>query len=76
MQTIYLQGYTIGPDGKQKPFAFPISVAKGGPRNYVVSYGQQTAIGLNIVDASHEIGGCVMHALQCDGVFDKVLQNA
>jgi hypothetical protein len=38
---------------------------------YAVAYGSQLKQTLTDVEAAHEFGECLMHALQCDGKLDN-----
>lgn len=49
---------------------FPIQLTKQGKDKYTVIYGKQVTKDLNHTQASHELGECIMHALQCDGKLD------
>ncbi len=50
---------------------YPITVERG-ERTYRVKYGAHVASRLSYVEAAHELGECIFHALACEG---KTLEN-
>lgn len=48
-----------------------VKVVQTGVDRFTVSYGLQVKPGLNYVEAAHEFGECVFHALACNGVLDN-----
>lgn len=48
--------------------AFPIKLEQHETARglFRVTYGKQVRDGLNYVDAAHELGECILHALACD----------
>lgn len=46
---------------------FRIVLIKDRQKLYRVVYGQQTKPFLDYTEAAHELGECIMHALQCEG---------
>ena len=47
-------------------FGFPITVERG-ERTYRVKYGAHVVSRLSYVEAAHELGECIFHALACEG---------
>lgn len=45
--------------------AYPITVERG--RTYSVKYGAHVVRRLSYVEAAHELGECILHALACEG---------
>ena len=48
-----------------------IRMFRASKENYAVAYGAQLKTQLDYVEAAHEFGECLMHALQCDGKLDN-----
>lgn len=46
--------------------AYPIAVERGW-RTYNVKYGAHVVRRLSYVEAAHELGECIFHALTCEG---------
>ena len=46
--------------------AYPITVERG-EKTYRVKYGAHVASRLSYVEAAHELGECILHALTCEG---------
>ena len=51
--------------------AFPVKLEQTGIDRFTVTYGKQIKRGLNYGQAASEYGGCIMHALACDGRLDN-----
>lgn len=51
--------------------AFPVKVEQNGVDRFTVTYGMQVKKNLNYVQAAHEFGECVFHALACDSLLDN-----
>lgn len=50
---------------------FPIKLQQQGVDRFTVVYGKQTKKDLAYADAASELGGCIMHALACEGNLDN-----
>lgn len=51
------------------PGQYPVSIRKSGKRSFAVHYGLQTKDKLTWLEAAHEFGECVFHALECAGLI-------
>ena len=48
-----------------------ITLSQDGPIDFEVRYGKQVRRGLSYVEAAHELGECILHALSCGGTVDN-----
>lgn len=51
--------------------AFPVEVTQQGNNSFTVVYGKQVKTGLSYVQAAHQFGQCVFHALACAGKLEN-----
>ena len=49
--------------------AYPVRLYQTGKNRFTVEYGKQSTHG-KYRDAMEDLGGAIMHALQCEGKFD------
>lgn len=50
--------------------AHSVTLFQDGPTNFRVQYGEHTRRGLGVMQAAHELGECILHALTCEGRID------
>ena len=50
---------------------FGIRLIQSGLDRFSVVYGAQCRDNLTYADAAHELGGCIFHALACEGAIDN-----
>jgi len=50
---------------------FGIKLYQYGPDNFTVCYGLQSKGGLTYVEATKQLGECILHALACAGRLDN-----
>jgi hypothetical protein len=51
--------------------AYGIEVVQHGRDNFSIQYGQQVKSGMTLAEASSELGGCIFHAVSCEGGLDN-----
>lgn len=51
----------------EMPLVFDIKVEQSAHGKFRVTYGKQVRRDLDYVEAAHELGECIFHALACEG---------
>jgi hypothetical protein len=50
------------------PGQYSVSIIREGRKRFAVQYELQVKAGLTWLQAAHEYGECVFHALECNGI--------